>query len=1376
MADQIQEVFWLTSADRQHLLYVSPAFEEIWGRPIESLYAYPGGYLNGIVDSIHPSDKERVVAALTQQLHDEYKAEYRIVRPDQSIRWLRSRSFPVQNSCGETWGIAGLSEDITERKHGEELLRQREQEFRVLVENASDIISRFDRQLRHVYVNPAIERATGIPAQDFIGKTHQDLGMPETLLSLWEQSLQRVFQTGKADEHEFGYVTPKGWQYYQSRLVPELAADGSVESVIGIARDITKKKQTEEALQKSEERFRTVFEFAPLGIAIANSQGMLLQTNQAFQEILGYTQEELQNLSFKDFTHPDDLIGSINLFQEMLTGKLKHFSLEKRYLRKDGRLVWGKVSVSAIYDAEGLLNYAIAMLQDITAEKQAYLDLEQAQEELEQRVTQRTTDLEQTNTLLRQEIAERKQVEEELKAQKDFLQTVLDTTPNMIWVKDREDRIVLANRASADFFETTVENLIGKTDPDLHANLVDAQTCIAQDKEVIATLREIFIPEEAFPTPSGEVRWFQTIKKPIFSSEGQVCQVLGVSTDITEHKRVNEALGESEQRYRMLVEGMNDGVIVVDENGLISYVNEKLAEMLGYSLVEIIGHHTSEFLDEANLKIVEEQIDRRKKGESGFYELGLQRKDGENLLTIASATPMLGEDGSFKGSFKVITDISTLKAVEAQLQQANEQLQAVLDAVPGCVAWMSADGNYLGVNQHLADAYNLPPDAFIGREIGFFSDNCEFAPFMREFFASSAQRTSCVITVEIGGSTQNHLIVSQKYNQGSKAVAVGIDISDRIQAQEALQAQKDFLQTVIDTNPSLIYVKDKESKIILVNQACADFYGVRIEDLLGKTVAELHPYESDVDRFTDLEQEVITTLQQTFIPEEAFGTPTGEVRWFQSVKKPLFSRDGQVCGVFSVCTDITERKLAQEALRLSEERLWMAVDNIPDVFVIYDAQRRIQFVNAHGLKISGKSLEEHLGKTDEELWPHEVTHSYLPILKRAVETCTIQSGECHIVIPHTGAFTIIVNYVPLLNKQGEIYQILGITHDITERKQVEERLRQSEEQLRLALEAAQMGFWDWNVEMGKITWSSNLERLFGLTPGIFDGNFETFLRMVHQEDRDRVQQVTQHYLEIRENSDIEFRIVLPDGSIRWMQSQGRVFYDETDTPVRAAGINVDITDRKQAETQIRESLREKEVLLQEIHHRVKNNLQVISSLLDLQSQYIDAPAMVEVFRESCNRVRTMALIHEQLYQSKDCAKINFSDYLTDLTHYLFRAYGVNVDKIALELEIDEVTLNINTAIPCGLIISELVSNAIKHAFPNQKNGVINVTLHSDLRQRINLTIKDNGVGFPKIYDIKKTKSLGLQLVNILISQIEGTLEINQSEGTEFRICFCQINP
>ena len=1004
MVEQIQEVFWLTSADDQQLLYVSPTFETIWGRPLESLYTYPGGYLNLIVDSIHPSDRERVVAIKANHFEGEYKAEYRIVRPDGSIRWVRSRSFPIQNPFGETWAIAGLSEDISDRLRADQLLHQRQQEFITFVEHSPDIVSRFDRELRHVYVNPAIEVATGMPSEAFIGKTHGELGMPPELISLWQPSIEKVFQTSQPEEHEFSYLSPQGCKYYHSRLFPELAANGSVESVLGICRDITKTKQTEEALRESEQRFRTVFEFAPMGIALTNSQGKFFASNRAFQEMLGYTEEELQNQDFRQFTPPEERALDLTLFEEMLTGKRNRISQEKRYLRKDGCVVWGKVSVSAVCDANGSFEYAIAMLQDITAHKQAQLELQNARAELEKRVAERTAELEQANLLLKQEIAERSCAQAALKAQTVFLQTLIDTNPNIIFVKDQQGRFVLANLAFAELYGLKVEELLGHTDAEIHPNQAEVERFEREDREACCTRQTKIVSETTFITPTGAVRYINGIKKPLFLPNEQNCLVLAVGTDVTELK----------------------------------------------------------------------------------------------LLT------------------------------------------------------------------------------------------------------------------------------------------------------EKLKAQKEFLQTVLDTTPNLIWVKDSEDRIVMANPALADFFETTVEDLLGKTNPELHANPADAESCIAQDKEVLARLGEKFIPEEAFPTPSGEVRWFQTIKKPLFSSNGQITQVLGVSTDITEHKLAQKALHLSEARFRLAIDNIPHVFVIYDAQRRIQFVNAQGLRTSGKSLEEHLGYTDEEIWPDEVTKSYLPILKHAVETRTPQTAECTISVPNTSIFTMIVSYVPLLNERDEIYQILAITHDITE--------------------------------------------------------------------------------------------------------------------------------RKQAETQIKEALREKEVLLQEIHHRVKNNLQVISSLLDLQSQHIHEPAMLEVFRESQDRVRTMALIHEQLYQSQDCARINFSEYITELTNYLFRAYGVNVCKITLELDVEEVSLNINTAIPCGLIISELISNALKYAFPQGNDGVIKIALHSDSAHQITLQVIDNGIGFPDNYDFNKVQSLGLQLVNVLTKQIEGSLQVNRHLGTAFTITFSEVRP
>jgi len=183
---------------------------------------------------------------------------------------------------------------------------------------------------------------------------------------------------------------------------------------------------------------------------------------------------------------------------------------------------------------------------------------------------------------------------------------------------------------------------------------------------------------------------------------------------------------------------------------------------------------------------------------------------------------------------------------------------------------------------------------------------------------------------------------------------------------------------------------------------------------------------------------------------------------------------------------------------------------------------------------------------------------------------------------------------------------------------------------------------------------------------------------------------------------------------------------------------------------------------------------VISSLLDLQSQQLEDSVMLEVFRESQNRVKSMALVHEKLYQSKNFAKINFAEYTESLTNYLFKAYELNPGQVSLELDIEEVALNIDTAIPCGLIINELVSNALKYAFPGQRSGKIGITLHSEADKRFTLTIKDDGVGLPGDWDFKNVKSLGLQLVKVLTKQLKGTIEINPSLGSQFQVKFSEI--
>ena len=257
----------------------------------------------------------------------------------------------------------------------------------------------------------------------------------------------------------------------------------------------------------------------------------------------------------------------------------------------------------------------------------------------------------------------------------------------------------------------------------------------------------------------------------------------------------------------------------------------------------------------------------------------------------------------------------------------------------------------------------------------------------------------------------------------------------------------------------------------------------------------------------------------------------------------------------------------------------------------------------------------------------------------------------------------------------------------------------------------------------------------------------------------------------------ELKMVKKNGAQFYAQLENALTQDSEGNFSQFQTALMDISKRKQMEEQIKASLEEKEVLLREIHHRVKNNMQIIISLLELQKKHIMDEKALEIFTDSQQRVKSMALVHEKLYQSVNLAKIDFAGYIKSLTNTLLLAYATK-DNISFSIDVEDISLSIDVAIPCGLILNELVSNSLKHAFPEGrapssygKKCEIKIILRSVDDNDIELIVSDNGVGLPADLDFRKTKSLGWQLVVALVNQLEGNIELNRIEGTEFRIRF-----
>jgi PAS domain S-box-containing protein len=339
-----------------------------------------------------------------------------------------------------------------------------------------------------------------------------------------------------------------------------------------------------------------------------------------------------------------------------------------------------------------------------------------------------------------------------------------------------------------------------------------------------------------------------------------------------------------------------------------------------------------------------------------------------------------------------------------------------------------------------------------------------------------------------------------------------------------------------------------------------------------------------------------------------------------------------------------------------------------------------------------------------------------------------------------------------------------------ERKQAGVALKESEERYRDLVEKAGIGILIDDKEGSFRFVNKTFAGLFGYSEE--EMRKLSIRSIVHPDDMGRVMEFHRKRIQGEKvPSRYEFKGIRKDGSIIYIEVDAVELKGE-EKIVGTRSYVWDITARKKAEERIEASLREKEILLREVHHRVKNNMQVISSLFNLQSQYIKDKRSSEIFRNCQNRVRSMALIHERFYQAEDLARVDIEEYVKSLISHLFSSYGINPEAMSLNTDIKNVFLDIGTSIPLGLIINELVSNSLKHAFPDKRKGEIQILLKPIDEKEVELTVSDNGIGLPEDKDPEKTNSLGLHLVTILAKdQLHGTLELDRSCGTKFVIRF-----
>ncbi|HEX38031.1 MAG TPA: response regulator [Candidatus Cloacimonetes bacterium] len=949
-------------------------------------------------------------------------------------------------------------------------------------------------------------------------------------------------------------------------------------------------------------------------------------------------------------------------------------------------------------------------------------------------------------------------------------QTIFNNLNDAIFVHgitddNKSSKIIEVNDSAVNLFGYTKDELLTMTPADL-----DDNTTSVRENDIISTLKKErhFTFNNVFVSKRGKKIPVE-ISSHILARNGKD-YVISIIRDVSERKKYEDEL----RFHSHVLQNLYDSVVITDLKGTITYVNDAVAKILKHKKEELLGKHIAILSENTHDSLAQDDI-LKLVLEKGYWngQVINVTADGEKVLFDSHIWVLKDSNGRPSALVSISHDVTKERKKEEQLRESEEKFRTLAENLPGIVYIYeiepkTEERKMIYVGPGFEEMVGKDFANKIGNDANQFFDHVHPDDFktLQEIAENSIKNNEPLnheyrIQADSGDVIWVRTISRGTYKENGNILWQGvlINVTEQRENEQKIRESERLYRDLFENANDIIWISDNKAILKKINRQFKDILGYTTEDLLSKKIHDII-IEEDKQKSIQYYKEALSGNTVEYEARMLSVDERERTIWINL--RPIFDND-KITEIQAVGRDITIQKNIVQQLRESENKYRSLYNSLHDMIMLHGIENDGTLTNF--VEVNDEVIHK-LGYSRNELYNMTLNDIRVPPSSEYSRNKKHELLQTHSVLFETvlkckdGSRIPVEIHSRIINVDSK-KQVLAIARDISERKKTQELIKQKEEFSTTLFEYNPVETIVVDKQGKIVRFNKALQEARSRPPKIGDVMYKDYANK-HEKDM---------YAVMMKAIKTGEQVVIPDS--QYKNDSGVKHWHITIAPFPQGAIITgwDITRQIEAEKQLKDEVEQKELLIREINHRVKNNFAIVSSLLNIQKQNIEDDDIRIIFDEAQNRIESIGLVHKKLYSSSDLAHIDFSDYITALILQLLASFELQKGHIELDLNIKEVTLDISKAIPCGLIINELITNAFKHGFAEGKEGKITVIMHYKDNDEIELIIANDGEPFPKEIDFTNTQTLGLQLVTSLVQQIDGEIELDTSKGTKFSIKF-----